>query len=137
MDLGIDSICPGRKNEIALSQTVNLVGPNQDLDLSPGQMDVRVVPLFLGHFPHTDSESHRRAEVIEFKLTLKMMTSDHFPPGIQLIAEGIEFGSRKGRDTPTTRNTVALRQVIHDQLRIGTQMPSGQLSLTASARSPL
>lgn len=94
MDLGIDSICLGSKNKIALGQTINLVGPNQDFDLSPGQMDVRVVPLLLGHLPHTDSESHRREEVIEFKLTLKMMTSDHFPPGIQLIAEGIEFGSR-------------------------------------------
>lgn len=113
MGMAIDGISPGSKNEIALGQTVNLVGPNQDLDLSPGQMDIRMVPLLLGHLPHTNSECHRRAKVIEFKLALKMMTSDHLPPRIQLVVEGIEFGSRKWRDTPATGNTVALRQLIH------------------------
>ena len=43
--------------------------------------------LLLGHIPHPDCEFHRRPEVIEFVLTLKVMGFDHFPTRLQLTVQ--------------------------------------------------
>ena len=46
-----------RHDEIALRQTVYLVGPELDLDLAPRQIDIRMVTLLLGDLSHTVYES--------------------------------------------------------------------------------
>jgi hypothetical protein len=72
-----------------------------------------MMALLLGHLPHPDREFHRRPEVIEFVLTLKVMGFDHFPTRLQLAVQDFLLGRGEGRNPPTTGDAVALGQIFH------------------------
>ena len=51
------------QDKIALAQTFDLMGEDDDVDLPPGERQVRMVALFLGQFAHTIDEIEGLAEV--------------------------------------------------------------------------
>ena len=51
------------ENEIALGQTVNFVRPNLDLHFSPGQINIRMMPLRFGEFADFVREIKRLSKV--------------------------------------------------------------------------
>jgi len=61
----LETIDPGSQDEIALGETVDLVGEDLDLDPTPREANVRVVSLGLGEFAHTIRERECRLEVGE------------------------------------------------------------------------
>lgn len=58
-------IRPGGKNEIAFDQTVDLVGPDLQDHLPPGQVDIRVMTLFLRHLADALDELETVTEILE------------------------------------------------------------------------
>jgi len=69
----------GGEDEVAFGKAIDLVSPDGQPDLAPGQMDVGVVPLLLGEVPDPNGEVERFAEILEAKLLLEVVIF-HNPP---------------------------------------------------------
>jgi hypothetical protein len=83
----------GRHDEIALGQTINLVGPKRDFRLSPGKQDVRMVALFLSYFPNPIYERQRLFEVRKSEGPGEVVLIDYLPmrPVRQLLMNFSQF----------------------------------------------
>jgi hypothetical protein len=99
-------------NEIALRETVNSVGPESDLDLTPSQKDVRMMPLFLGHGSYAIHEIESLLKIREGKFARDVMFVDHAPIG-QLMAKAVELRSFQRRNSTSAGNAVLTRQIRH------------------------
>ena len=91
------------KNEIALRQTVDLVRPDRDLDLSPREEDVWMVPLLLRKFTHAVYELERLAKVGKPEGLRDVVLFDNAPP-VHLFLQGDEFITLERRDASPTRH---------------------------------
>src|SRR5580692_10201943 len=68
-----------RQNEIALGQTVNLMGPGGDLGLAPGQQNVGMVPFLLSDITDAIHEGQRLVEIGEAKFAMQVMLVRNVP----------------------------------------------------------
>ena len=55
----------GGEDEVALGQAVDLVRPEGELDLAPGQVNIGMMVLLPGQFAHLVCEIKRLAEILE------------------------------------------------------------------------
>src|SRR5229473_1934033 len=62
-----------RQHEIAFRKSVNLMGPDRNLGLTPAKANVRVVTLLLGKFTDTIDERQRLAKILESKRLQQVM----------------------------------------------------------------
>jgi len=90
----------GRENEIAFRQSVNLVGPDNELDLAPGEMDIRMMPLGLGQFSDPVGKSKRRAKILEAVLLFQLMPGHHLPVIAKFLLKLRQFRSLERGDPP-------------------------------------
>jgi hypothetical protein len=58
---------------------VDCVGPGLDIHFAPGEAEVGMVPLLLGHGAHAVHEIERRPEVREGEVPGQVMTLHHLP----------------------------------------------------------
>src|SRR5687767_9713663 len=77
----VNAIGLGGENEIAFSQPVDLVCVDLDVYAPPGQGQIGVMTLFLGHGAHAVDEIESFPEIGEWKRFQEMMAVDHFPVG--------------------------------------------------------
>src|SRR5688500_11208708 len=68
-----------REDEVALGQAVDLVGPDLDDHLAPGEVEVGVVVLLLGQLAHAGGGVERLPEVREAELPLEVVLVDRPP----------------------------------------------------------
>jgi len=94
-----------RQDEVALGQTVNLVRPGGNHNFSPGQQQIRMMALFLGHRADLVDVRQCLREIRESVGLLEMMFFHHFPAG-NLPDQRLQRGATKWRDSTTARNTV-------------------------------
>ncbi len=62
------------------------MSPDGNLGFSPGQQDVRMMPLLLSQLAHAIHKRQRRLEIRKLESTRDVMLVDNFPIG-QLMAE--------------------------------------------------
>jgi len=67
------------QDEIALGKAVDLVGPDRDAGLSPGEIDVGMMPLFFSDGAHLIHKLEGGLEVRKLKLPFNMMVFDDLP----------------------------------------------------------
>jgi hypothetical protein len=67
------------KTKSLSGQAIDLVSPDGQPNLPPGQIDVGVVPMLLSEVPDPNGEIERFAEVLEAKLLLDVVII-HNPP---------------------------------------------------------
>jgi hypothetical protein len=77
----------GRQDEIALRQAVDLVRPGRDLDFSPGERDVWVMPLLLRKFAYAICELEGFAKVGKLEGLRDVVFFDDVP-AVHLLSEG-------------------------------------------------
>src|SRR5438876_3344839 len=106
-------IGPGGEDEVALGQAIDLVSPDGQPDLPPGQIDVGVVPLLLGEVPDPIGEVERFAEVLEAELLLEVVLFHHTPVVAQSGQQVVEPRSPEGRRPTLARNALKHGQVTH------------------------
>src|SRR6266852_2135839 len=68
-----------RQDEIAFRKSVNLMGPDRNLGLTPAKANVRMVALFLGNFTDTIDEGKRLAKVREAIRLQQVMLAHGLP----------------------------------------------------------
>lgn len=107
------SIGLGRKDEIALGQSVNLVGPDCYLDQPPRQRDVRMMALLLRHFSDTHGKVQRPPEVLERIRLLEVMLVDDLPTAAQLELIGDEFVPLQRGHPAAAGYTLFRCQIVH------------------------
>src|SRR5580692_7988498 len=97
MRLRIQPVDLGRQDEVAFGESLDLVSEDLNAGLSPGERQVGMVPLLLGHFTNAVDEVERLPEVREREAFLDVMFLDDLPAG-QLIGELAELlpGERRG-----------------------------------------
>src|SRR5438093_12025724 len=83
----------GRHVKIAFGQAVNLVGPELDLALPPGQVQVRVMSLRLSDRSNLVDESQRLGEILERVEPFKMAVLIQLPAALQLLQHSFCLGS--------------------------------------------
>ena len=66
-------------DEIALGQSVNLVRPQSDFSLSPGQHNVGMMSLLFRNCPYSIYEIQGLLEVGESEIACEMVFLDHAP----------------------------------------------------------
>jgi hypothetical protein len=88
-------------DEVALGQAVNLVGPQGDLSLAPGQQNIRMVSLFLGHRSHTVDKFQGLLKVGEFEFAMKVMFVVDHPLGHEAV-ESFQFLALERRNASAT-----------------------------------
>ena len=77
-------IAPGRKDEIALGQPVDLVSPDLHDDLSPREVQIRMMTLLLGHRADAIDERERRLEIGELERPGQVVILRRLPAWDQL-----------------------------------------------------
>src|SRR5712692_7816837 len=75
-----------RQHEIAFGKSVNLMGPDRNLGLTPAKTNVRMVALCLGKFTDTIDERERLAKVLE-SICLQQVMLVHGLPISQLTKQ--------------------------------------------------
>lgn len=91
------------QDEIAFRQSVDFVRPGRDPDFSPGEEDVRVVPLFLCKLAYAVHKLERPAEIGELEGLRDVVFFDDVP-AVHLRFEGGEFLALEGRDAASARD---------------------------------
>src|SRR5690242_7810346 len=74
----------GGEDEVALDETVDLVRPDRELHLAPGEINVGVVPLLLGHLADAVGEVERLAKIFKLIFLFQMMLVDDVPAAAEL-----------------------------------------------------
>jgi hypothetical protein len=77
-------------DEVALGQAVDLVGPERDLGLTPGQQNVGMMALFLSQRAHAVHEVERILEVGKSESASDVVLVDHSPLGDDFV-QRVEF----------------------------------------------
>ena len=85
-----DLIDFGGHDEVALRQSVDLVGPKGDPHFSPGEQDVRMMPLFLGDGADTIHKVESFLKIGEREGARDVVLVDYIPIW-QLVTEAMEF----------------------------------------------
>jgi len=68
-----------RHNEVAFGQAIDLVGPQSDLGLTPGQEDVGMMTLILGQLPNPVHKGERLFEIGELELPYEVVLIGDLP----------------------------------------------------------
>jgi hypothetical protein len=84
--LGIELINLCGHDEVAFRQAVDLVRPECDFGLAPGEKDVRMMTLIFGHFADAVHEIQRLLEIGKLEGSCEVMFVDDFPVR-QLMAQ--------------------------------------------------
>jgi len=77
------------ENKIAFGQAADLVRVDLDIDFSPREAEIGVMPLLLGHFPDAIDKIQSLLEIRKSEALGKVMFFDDVPAG-QLLGEGHE-----------------------------------------------
>jgi hypothetical protein len=99
--LSLQAVDLGGHDEVALGEAVNFVRPHRDLGFAPGQENVGMVALLLGHRSHTIHEIERLLEVRKCVGASEMVPVDHVPLG-NVFVQGIEFPALEWRHSAAT-----------------------------------
>ena len=70
----------GGQDEIAFRQTVDLVRPGRDFDLSPGERDIWVMPLLLSKLTYSIYKPEGSAKIGKLEGLRDVMFFDDVPP---------------------------------------------------------
>ena len=100
------------EDEIAFSETVDLVRPGGDLRLTPAQLNIRVMALrfrYLAYFIH---ESERSFEIGKRKRLRNVVFVDDLPSG-HLLRQVLQFFTFQRRNAAAARDTGLSGQVGH------------------------
>jgi hypothetical protein len=100
------------QNEIGLHQAVDLVRPDGDRDLAPGEVNRRVVALFLGYFTDSVDKLKSGLEVREMKEPVKVMALDNLPSG-HFALQTFQFLALKRRHAASAGFTTFRGQFGH------------------------
>src|SRR6185369_6820510 len=85
------------ENKIAFRQSVDLVGPDNESDFPPGEMDIRMMPLGLGQLSDPVGEGKSRAKILEAEFLFQMVLGHHPPPPAQFIQKPGQLRSLERR----------------------------------------
>ncbi len=86
------------EDEVTFGESVDFVGPDFDSDLSPGEMHVGMVGLFLGYGAGAIDEGECLGEIGKVECFGEVVLSLGGPAG-QLLEEGVDLVFGEGRDT--------------------------------------
>ena len=67
------------ENKVAFGEPVNLVRPDRDPDLSPGQRDIRMMPLIFSKISDLIHKAQCRLEIRKGQLPLEMVVVNNLP----------------------------------------------------------
>ena len=104
--------------EIAFREAVDLVGPERDLHFAPGEIDIGMMILSLGHFPHAIRKVERLAEVFEFIFFFKMMFLHDLPLVSELPRKFFQRIALQWRHSALARHARLTRQILVSHARI-------------------
>ena len=107
-----DPVDLGGHDEVTLGESVDFVGPEGELYLSPGQVDVGMVIFFFCQRSHLVGEIEGGLEVGELDQLSKVVVVCYRPP-FQLVQKGFDFFSCQGRNPTSAGNTSFLSQLRH------------------------
>src|SRR6266568_139159 len=93
------------EDEIALGQSIDLVGPDLHDDLPPREVKIRMMALLLGHRAYAIDERKRRLEVRELEGLGQMMIPRRLP-AFDLREQVRDLVGRQGRHPTPARHTV-------------------------------
>ena len=91
--------------EVALRQAIDLVRPNLDLALTPGEIEVWVVTFCFRHSPHFVHVGQSQGEILKRIQALKMAGLVQRPPAPQLFQQGLRAISLNRRYTAAAGDT--------------------------------
>src|SRR5258708_9048917 len=100
----IQTIALGGQHEVATRQSVDLVRPDLDAHLAPGEMDVGVMTFLLGESPYPIGECKRGGEIGELVVRGEMMTFDDAPGWVELGQERLALRGRQRRNAAAARH---------------------------------
>jgi hypothetical protein len=103
----------GGEDEVAFGKAIDLVSPDGQPDLPPGQIDVGVVPLLLSEVPDPISEVECCAKILETKLLLEVVIFHNPPVVAQSSQQVVKLRSPQGRRSTFTWNALKHGQVAH------------------------
>jgi len=85
-------------DEVAFGQAVDFVRPQGDLGFAPGQQDIGMVALLLGHGSYAVHEGEGLLEIGKGEGAREVVLVDDLPVG-ELVAEVVEFRAFQGWDS--------------------------------------
>ena len=100
------------EDEIAFSETVDLVRPGGDLRLAPAQQNIRVMALRFRYLAHFIYESERGLEIGKRKRLRNVVFVDDLPSG-HLLRQVLQFFTFQRRNAAAARDTGLSGQVGH------------------------
>src|SRR5215471_16824637 len=92
-----------REDEVALGQSVDLVRPDRHRDLAPGEVDVRVVSLFLREDANFVGKRESGLEIGKLEGALQMMLINELPSR-ELGTEALELFALQRRHASFARH---------------------------------
>src|SRR5579884_3112518 len=102
------------EHEITFRQPVNLVCPQREFHLSPGEVDVGMMALFFGEFADLVGEGEGVAEIFEFVFAFEVMLIDDVPVGVKLFSEFLQLNPMQCRRSAVARNAFLFSQCAHN-----------------------
>lgn len=102
----------GRHDEITLREAIDLVRPDLDLDFSPGEVNIRMVPLLFSQSAREIHKLERLGEVGELEFLLDVVLTDNGPP-MHLVKETSQFTPGQRRNTALAWHTDLFREFSH------------------------
>src|ERR687886_1785365 len=108
----LDRVDLSREDEVALGEAVYFVRPDRNLDLTPAEADVGVVPLLLGELAHLIDEAQSLAEVLEPEDPPQVVLLDDLPFG-DLSLERAKLLSLERRCSALARHARFARKFGH------------------------
>ena len=93
----------GGQNEVALRQTIDLVGPDRDLHFSPGEKEIWMMPLLFGKLAYAIYERESFAKVRKLESLRDVVFFDDVP-AVHLLLQGDEFHALERRHPSTARD---------------------------------
>src|SRR3712207_3911219 len=112
---GLEPVHLGGEDEVALGETVYLVGEDRDLCPAPAEGDVRVVGFFLCQLAHPVHELQGLPEVIEAERPPQVMLLHDLPSG-DLARELLQLLTLEGRHVAPARHARLARELAHPVL---------------------
>src|SRR5258708_26338567 len=100
------------QDKIALAQAADFMREDDDVYLSPGERQVRMVPLLLSQLAHLVDKRERLPEVRKEESFCDVMFLDHLPIG-HLIREHTQFRAAQGRHSAATGHALPVSQTTY------------------------
>src|SRR5207249_1078625 len=122
--------------EIAFGQAVNLVGPELDLALPPGQIQIRMMPLRLRDRSDLVHEGQRLGEILERIEPLQVPLFVQLPAALQLLQHSLCLGSFHGRNTTPARYAFVVRETHVILLKRGRNLSSTETEFIVKRLPP-